>query len=86
MKAANVLLVKEKGGGSDPIARLADFGLSKVVLLLSLGVVLILFQIKEVTHHRPTRSLSLLDLSAPCGTRAWMAPGYTDFEKVTNFV
>ncbi len=40
-------------------AKLADFGLSKL---------------KDSTHHRPLRSLSLLTLSAPCGTRMWMAP------------
>jgi serine/threonine protein kinase len=45
------------------VVRLADFGLAKL---------------KESTHRQPNRSLSLLQLSSPCGTRLWMAPELLD--------
>ncbi len=45
------------------VARMADFGLGKI---------------KDHTHRAPARSLSLLQLSMPCGTRLWMAPELLD--------
>lgn len=44
---------------SDSEARLADFGLAKF---------------KTSSHRAPTRSLSLLTVSTPCGTRQHMSP------------